>query len=1017
MNRQSIQSSRQSVMENNYNRRTSIAPRASVRGTRQSVARSSIATQMGRYKPRSEMDVEQDTPKEPCQPLDLKQFADITKYEPAVLKIAEKLFDIDSLIDSILEKKITVSKFLFRDCHTQYTSFTDSNRELLFTILDKREKFVVQLEDLEKQLHALVSHRQTQFRDIQEKKEHIVEEYKQLIEGLSSYRKEKDQLQKTVDEYKQFRDTFTSLKETLLKRIEVLQKEKEQCSMENSEQSKKFNELSTQLKSQQDRYNALLLSAEKTKRDYEEYMTTTIKELEEEEKEAKRQNEVLRKQFDTLKITSDEKTAELNNIYLHIHKEQEDLQKDVDKIAGQLETTKKNLESEKQLISQLEMDKQYINDQISNLSLQQRTLMENRTDTEAYHRDRVKEYVSEKQKEQDRYDGLLAQIAALKKKERSVLEDMAKEEALLTIYMEKKETLVRDMAEIEHKMDVYNEDIDKYKRDIARYQSDINTLKQEKQSYENELNRSDDDNAKELEDIYNKRDQINDDFKVNKAKWDQNKQMLATRLQQLKDKNAVLKEQKELLNNDRQTYIEVKNKTQEEFDRVIDACELKIQQLNQTILARNDIVDRYNHILGYKQQLEAKIYDGELRRREILNSIQEIRGNIYICSRVLEDERETTDGDDDMCVDCLPNETDIAVNCQGKQYIYTCDHIYPQETNMDDIFQAISPYFLSALDGYSLNLLSFATHNSKHILFGDTIDSRGEVESTSMASDLNMSPLETSMCSLTDDNMEIEEDEEEVIDFNKYGLIYRILDYIYMEIDKLKKIGWEYHVFFTYGQCTEGKVIDLLDNNKRRESHSPRKSVAPNGLRKISRASPLQIISLLALVNKDKNIKNSLSPCIFSMFMTGTNESKNIKVEGKFNVFILQDIALYKQNNISFSQFISDYANFVNCLNTALPPIPRASSFPNFGLSILSTFMGSSSPTNSDIPVTPKLPDDMDEQDLLQVMCDNGKIIALCNIEPLAQQAEDTVFMMEWIKQLTQYKLERSKRKLSKIDY
>ena len=112
-------------------------------------------------------------------------------------------------------------------------------------------------------------------------------------------------------------------------------------------------------------------------------------------------------------------------------------------------------------------------------------------------------------------------------------------------------------------------------------------------------------------------------------------------------------------------------------------------------------------------ELELEVLRGEKVRRQMHNRIQELRGNIRVFVRA----RPFLPGDGDSaksCLDVLPDGESLSINDvrSGKPTDFKFDKIFAPSAGQDAVFEEVSEFVQSALDGYNVCLFSYGQTGS-----------------------------------------------------------------------------------------------------------------------------------------------------------------------------------------------------------------------------------------------------------------------------------------------------------------
>jgi kinesin family protein C1 len=112
-------------------------------------------------------------------------------------------------------------------------------------------------------------------------------------------------------------------------------------------------------------------------------------------------------------------------------------------------------------------------------------------------------------------------------------------------------------------------------------------------------------------------------------------------------------------------------------------------------------------------ELEAQLLKGEELRRQMHNRIQELRGNVRVFVRT----RPFLPGDNqtsDSSIDVSPDGESLSIMDprNGNPHDFTFDNVFPPSAGQDQVFQEVSDFVQSALDGYNVCLFSYGQTGS-----------------------------------------------------------------------------------------------------------------------------------------------------------------------------------------------------------------------------------------------------------------------------------------------------------------
>ena len=103
------------------------------------------------------------------------------------------------------------------------------------------------------------------------------------------------------------------------------------------------------------------------------------------------------------------------------------------------------------------------------------------------------------------------------------------------------------------------------------------------------------------------------------------------------------------------------------------------------------------------RELEENIRKSEVERKRMFNIIQELRGNVRVFARIRPFlPRET----DDLSSVAATGETTLEVVRGGQQSSFQFDRVFAQSAGQEAVFDEVSEFVQSALDGYNVCLFS-----------------------------------------------------------------------------------------------------------------------------------------------------------------------------------------------------------------------------------------------------------------------------------------------------------------------
>ncbi|GMI77548.1 KINESIN-LIKE PROTEIN IN ARABIDOPSIS THALIANA A [Hibiscus trionum] len=273
--------------------------------------------------------------------------------------------------------------------------------------------------------------------------------------------------------------------------------------------------------------------------------------------------------------------------------------------------------------------------------------------------------------------------------------------------------------------------------------------------------------------------------------------------------------------------------------------------------------------------MENKLIDGENLRKKLHNTILELKGNIRVFCRVrplLPDDGAATEG----AIVSYPTSTEfvgrgIDMIQSGQKYPFTFDKVFNHEASQQDVFVEISQLVQSALDGYKVCIFAYGQTGS-----GKTYTMMGRPEVP-----------------------------------EQKGLIPRSLEQIFQCSQSLKAQGWKYKMQASMLEIYNETIRDLLSNNRsvgldptRPENavsgkqytikHDANGNTYVSDLTIVDVSSITEISSLLRQAAQSRSVsrtqmneQSSRSHMVFTLRISGTNESTEQQVQGVLNLIDL----------------------------------------------------------------------------------------------------------------------------------
>ena len=262
-------------------------------------------------------------------------------------------------------------------------------------------------------------------------------------------------------------------------------------------------------------------------------------------------------------------------------------------------------------------------------------------------------------------------------------------------------------------------------------------------------------------------------------------------------------------------------------------------------------------------ECKRKLIDGEMVRRKLHNTIQELKGNIRVFCRVRPMMGEEVGADDDGYLIKYPEGAEVAGRAvelqhgqKGPQYNFSFDKVFQPHEEQEKVFEEISLLVQSALDGYKVCIFAYGQTGSgkTHTMLG------------------------------TDDEP---------------GMIPLSMEQIFDSSAKMAEQGWEFKMQASMLEIHNEDIRDLLAGKTKADpkSHTIKHDASGTtvtGLKVIEVTNASQISSLLQRASKaravgktDMNERSSRSHMVFSLRIDGSNPRTGQSVGGVLNLIDL----------------------------------------------------------------------------------------------------------------------------------
>jgi len=288
-------------------------------------------------------------------------------------------------------------------------------------------------------------------------------------------------------------------------------------------------------------------------------------------------------------------------------------------------------------------------------------------------------------------------------------------------------------------------------------------------------------------------------------------------------------------------------------------------------------------------ELELKVAEGETMRRKLHNTIQELRGNIRVHVRLRpflrSDGEEGLAENPESAILCDTFASTITTNVESP-HTFAFDKIYGQAASQEFVFDDVSDFIQSAMDGFNVCIFAYGQTGS-----GKTHTMQGSGKA------------------------------------QMRGIIPRAIDLIISSCEELTLMGWSFSLVVTFYEIYNETIRDLLTVDSDGQKHSIRTDSRGRnyveGLTEVfidleQVAEQVDDIINLAACNRsvdrtDMNAHSSRSHSIFALKIQGFNEAQNTEVEGSLSL-----VDLAGSERLSRSHATGDRLKEAQAINKSL---------------------------------------------------------------------------------------------------
>ncbi|KAF0685983.1 Aste57867_22186 [Aphanomyces stellatus] len=361
-------------------------------------------------------------------------------------------------------------------------------------------------------------------------------------------------------------------------------------------------------------------------------------------------------------------------------------------------------------------------------------------------------------------------------------------------------------------------------------------------------------------------------------------------------------------------------------------------------------------------ELQAKVKEGEIQRRKMHNTIQELRGNVRVFARTRP--FLPSDGTDGVAsaVACDVDLQRVTLKREKESHAFTFDRVFSPVTGQDAVFEEVSEFVQSAIDGYQVCLFSYGQTGSgkTHTMQGS---GTGQMR----------------------------------------GIIPRSIEKIMSECDKSQEQGWRYVLHASFLEIYNETVRDLLAEKADLDKKlvlkmDPKGGVSVVDLTLVPITSLGQVEGLMekaarvrSVACTDMNAQSSRSHSVFSLHLRGVNDTQGTVLEGKLNLVDLAGSERLARSNATGSRLKEAQAinKSLSCLTDVFAAIGNKGPHIPFRNSKLTYLLQS-------------------------CLSGDGKTLMMVNLSPTVDSAHESLCSLRFAQHVNQCELGKPKRQLKK---
>ena len=247
-------------------------------------------------------------------------------------------------------------------------------------------------------------------------------------------------------------------------------------------------------------------------------------------------------------------------------------------------------------------------------------------------------------------------------------------------------------------------------------------------------------------------------------------------LEQLQNENEYFQHENARLQNEVTTIRQTSTEEQRAYLCTVNSLRTQINELESQCGEREKKHLQLEERAQMICELELRVSDGEITRRRLHNTLQDLRGNLRVLARV----RPILPSDHSSSTNPFvwkEGEDTVVVSNKGKEQRFTFNGSFGAESTHSEIFDEVSNFVQSALDGYNVCLFTYGQTGSGKTFTMQGVEDRDELR----------------------------------------GIIPRSIEKIMEDVERLREVGWQYSVQVSFVEIYREQLRDLLtrDANRR----------------------------------------------------------------------------------------------------------------------------------------------------------------------------------------------------------